>query len=279
MHSGSPLTRLGGWWRAAMLVLLAAWWLPLAAQQVPAGAKTLTLGAGDQVRIAVFQNADLTLEARVDGDGRISYPFLGMVDVGGRTTAQVEQILARGLEQQNVLKRPQVSVTLSQFRSQQIAVLGFVNRPGQVVLDMAYSVTGAIAQAGGVAAGGADVAVLSRVRDGQRSLIEVDLVRLYRPGGASADDVLVQPGDVLYVHRAPAYYVYGEVQRPGMQRLERDMTVMQALAAGGGLTPRGTERGLRVTRRGSDGRPVTEEVGLDTPLQADDVLYVRESLF
>jgi polysaccharide export outer membrane protein len=269
----------GSWWRGAVLVLLALLCPPLAAQQVPAGAKTLTLGAGDVIRIAVFQNTDLTLEARVDGEGRISYPFLGTVDVGGRTTAQVEQLLARGLEQQNVLKRPQVSVTLTQFRSQQIAVLGFVNRPGQVVLDMAYSVTGAIAQAGGVAAGGADIAVLSRVRDGQRALIEVDLVRLYRPGAASADDVLVQPGDVVYVHRAPAYYVYGEVQRPGMQRLERDMTVMQALAAGGGLTPRGTERGLRVTRRGGDGRPVTEEVGLDTPLQADDVLYVRESLF
>lgn len=260
-----------------LLALLAA--APAGAQGVPAAGKTLVLGAGDLLRIAVFQNADLTLETRVDGDGRITYPFLGVLEVGGRTTADVERLVARGLEQGNVLKRPQVSVTMTQFRSQQVAVLGFVNRPGQYVLDMAYSVTGALAQAGGVAPGGADVAVLSRLQDGKPTLTEVDLVQMYRPDAPRSTDLQMQPGDVLYVHRAPAFYVYGEVQRPGAQRLEREMTVMQALAAGGGLTPRGTERGLRITRRGADGSLVTEEVGLDTRLRADDVLFVRESLF
>ena len=48
-------------------------------------------------------------------------------------------------------------------------------------------------------------------------------------------------------------YIYGEVQRPGAMRLERDMTVMQALATGGGLTQRGTEKGIRVHRKGADG--------------------------
>lgn len=270
------LGRLVGLFAGLFAGLLAA---AAFAQGVPVTGKTLTLGAGDLLRIAVFQNADLTLETRVDGDGRITYPFLGTLDVGGRNTADVERLIARGLEQASVLKRPQVSVSLAQFRSQQVAVLGFVNRPGQYVLDMHYSVTGALAQAGGVAPGGADTAVLSRVRDGRPTLTEIDLVQMYRPGAPRAEDLQMQPGDVLYVHRAPAFYVYGEVQRPGAQRLERDMTVMQALAAGGGLTPRGTERGLRITRRGADGSPATEEVGLDTRLQPDDVLFVRESLF
>jgi polysaccharide export outer membrane protein len=61
-------------------------------------------------------------------------------------------------------------------------------------------------------------------------------------------DVDLQAGDVLYVERAPRFYIYGEVQRPGQFRLERAMTVLQALSAGGGLTPRGTERGIRIKR-------------------------------
>ncbi len=266
---------------ALMLLLMPALLASTAAlaQGVPAAGKTLLLGAGDTVRIAVFQNSELTLETRVDGEGRITYPFVGSVEVAGRTTSELERIVARGLEQNNVLKRPQVSVTLAQFRSQQVAVLGYVNRPGQYVLDMAYSVTGALAQAGGVAPGGADVAVLSRLQDGRTTLTEIDLVQMYRPGATRVEDLAMQQGDVLYVHRAPAFYVYGEVQRPGAQRLEREMTVMQALAAGGGLTSRGTERGLRITRRGGDGALVTEDARLDTRLQPDDVLFVRESLF
>lgn len=261
---------------AMLAVAVAA--TPASAQPVVSG-KTLTLGAGDQLRIGVFQNPELTLDTRVDGDGRITFPFLGGLDVAGQTTSQVEQVIARGLEQKDVLKKPQVSVSLVQYRSQQVAVLGYVNRPGQYILDMNYTVSGALAQAGGVGAGGADGAVLSRTENGKSRNIEIDLVQMFRPGASRSTDIVVQAGDVLYVHRAPAFYIYGEVQRPGMQRLERDMTVMQALSAGGGLTPRGTERNMRVTRRGDDGNLRTLEVQADSRLQADDVIHVRESLF
>jgi polysaccharide export outer membrane protein len=260
------------------LVTLAATATSASAQPAVSG-KTLTLGAGDQLRIGVFQNPELTLDTRVDGDGRITFPFLGGLEVGGQTTSQVEQLIARGLEQKDVLKKPQVSVSLVQYRSQQMAVLGYVNRPGQYVLDMNYTVSGALAQAGGVGAGGADSAILSRTENGKSQNIEIDLVQMFRPGASRAADIAVLPGDVLFVHRAPAFYIYGEVQRPGMQRLERDMTVMQALSAGGGLTPRGTERNMRITRRNDDGSQRTIDAALDTRLRADDVIYVRESMF
>jgi polysaccharide biosynthesis/export protein len=250
----------------------------VSAQPVIAG-KTLAMGPGDQIKIAVFQNPDLTLETRVDGDGKISFPFLNLLDVGGRTPAQVEQLIARGLEQKEVLKRPQVSVSISQYRSQQIAVLGYVNRPGQYVLDMTYTVSGALAQAGGVGAGGADSVVLRRFKDGVSKNIDVDLVQIFRPGASSAADMVVEPGDVLYVHKAPVFYIYGEVQRPGLQRLERDMTVMQALSSGGGLSAKGTEKNLRVTRRNQDNKLLAVDVQLDSLVQPDDVIYVRQSLF
>ena len=74
-------------------------------------------------------------------------------------------------------------------------------------------------------------------------------------------------------------YIYGEVQRPGALRLEPGMTVMQALATGGGLTPRGTERGLRVHRKDGSAKTQVLQPSMDDVLQEGDVLYVRESLF
>jgi polysaccharide export outer membrane protein len=89
----------------------------------------------------------------------------------------------------------------------------------------------------------------------------------------------VQGGDTLFVERAPRFYIYGEVQRPGVLRLECQMTVLQALSAGGGLTPRGTERGLRIKRRDAGGKLQTIDVKGDDLLAPNDVVYVKESLF
>jgi len=89
----------------------------------------------------------------------------------------------------------------------------------------------------------------------------------------------LQPGDVIYVHRAPQIYIYGEVQRPGSLRLERDMTVLQGLSAGGGLTQRGTQRGIQITRRAPDGTMTQLDASLETRLKPDDVIRVQESLF
>jgi polysaccharide export outer membrane protein len=74
----------------------------------------------------------------------------------------------------------------------------------------------------------------------------------------------------------PQFYIYGEVQRPGSYRVERNMTLIQAVAAGGGLTPRGTQRELRVKRK--DACQIVEiKPGLDEPVKPDDVVYVQES--
>ena len=86
-------------------------------------------------------------------------------------------------------------------------------------------------------------------------------------------------GDTVYVQRAPVFYIYGEVQRAGAYPLAPVMTVMQAIAVGGGITPRGTQRGVKVERKASDGKVQTIEAALTDRLEPDDVVYVRESLF
>jgi polysaccharide export outer membrane protein len=89
----------------------------------------------------------------------------------------------------------------------------------------------------------------------------------------------MENGDTIFVERAPVFYIYGEVQRAGAYRLEPNMIVMQALALGGGLTLRATERGIGVHRRMPDGRFRKLEAKLTDPVQADDIVFVRESLF
>jgi polysaccharide export outer membrane protein len=111
--------------------------------------------------------------------------------------------------------------------------------------------------------------------------MEIDLPSVFGPSAENGrvNDVLIQNGDVLWVDRAPLVYIYGEVQRPGPMRLERGMTMMQALASGGGLNQRGTERGIRVHRKLADGKVQVIQPGMDDSLKDGDVVYVKESLF
>lgn len=237
------------------------------------------LGPGDVIRISVFQNPDLTLETRVSDAGAISYPLIGTVAVGGKTAADAEKTIAKLLKDGGFVVQPQVSVLLIQVRGNQVSVLGQVNRPGRYPLETANTrLSDMLAQAGGVAGSGADIIHFTGVRNGKTVRREIDVAQMFL-GGSLEDDMPLAGGDILYVHRAPVFYIYGEVQRPGAFRVERGMTVMQALATGGGLTAKGTLRGLRLHRRGADGKVQVLEPVLDDQLRADDVVYVKESIF
>ncbi|MBS0446502.1 MAG: polysaccharide export protein EpsE [Proteobacteria bacterium] len=237
------------------------------------------LGSGDVVRISVYQNPDLGLDARISEAGTLNFPLVGTVKLGGLTSGQAEKVIADGLRNGNFVKQPQVNVLIMQVRGNQASVLGQVNRPGRYALEVAdMRLSDLLAMAGGIAVTGADMVTLVGTRNGQTFRKEIDLPTIFRADGR-ADDVPVQNGDVAYVERYPMVYIYGEVQRPGQLRLERGMTVMQALAAGGGLTLRGTEKGIRVHRKGADGKIEVLQPALDDAVRDGDVVYVRESLF
>jgi polysaccharide export outer membrane protein len=237
------------------------------------------LGAGDVVRITVFQNPELTVETRITEGGFVSYPLLGTVRIGGLAVGQAEKLVADGLRSGNFVKQPQVSLLVVQVRGNQASVLGQVNRPGRFPIETVdLRLSDLLATAGGIASGGADIVTLLGTRDGKPFRKEVDLPAIFRDETRD-NDVLIQNGDTVYVDRAPTVYIYGEVQRPGAIRLERGMTVMQALAIGGGLTQRGTEKGMRVHRKVSGGKVQVVQPAMDDPVHDGDVIYVRESLF
>jgi len=270
---------------ASALMLVAA---PLAEAQVapkpavakPANVDESRIGAGDTIRITVYQSPDLSMETRVNESGAISYPLLGRVQLAGLTVTAAEQFLASELKRRDFVKDPQVMIVVAQVRANQINVLGQVGKPGRYPLDLTgMRMTEVLALAGGVVAGvGSDTIVLTGVREGKPYRHEVDLPRLFGAGNAS-EDIVVAPGDTVWVDRAPQVYMYGEIQKPGVMRLERGMTVMQAVAASGGATPRGTLKGLKVTRRGADGKMQTVEPSMEDTLKDGDVVFIRESLF
>lgn len=258
-----------------------------AATQVPASAPAPTtvpdqyrIGAGDSLHINVYMSPDLSIDARVNEAGDISYPLLGRITLGGLTVTTAEAHLAQALKKGDIVKNPQVSIVVTNFRANQVNVLGQVGRPGRLPLDLAgMRLTEVLSLAGGVIAGaGSDTIVLIGQRNGQPYRKEADLPRIFAPGGSN-DDIVVMPGDTIWVDRAPQIYLYGEIQHAGIQRLERGMTVMQAVAAGGGATARGTLKGLKISRRGPDGRIQTIEPSMEDTLKDGDVMYIRESLF
>lgn len=265
------------------LALAAPLLLPAAVHAQATATATATaaeyrLGAGDVVRISVYQNPDLQLEARISEAGVVSYPLLGSVRLGGLGVTQAERAIADGLRNGNFVKQPQVSILVLQVRGHQASVLGLVNRPGRFPIETAgMKLTELLAQAGGVASGGADTVTLVGQRNGQPLRTQVDLPALFRGDGGV--DPVVENGDSVYVDRAPVVYIYGEVQRPGPLRLERGMTLLQALATGGGLTQRGTEKGIRVHRKDAGGKVQVLQPAMDDTVQDGDVVFVRESLF
>lgn len=238
----------------------------------------LRLGPGDVVRISVYGSPDLSLETRISQGGKISFPLVGEVDVKDLSTAEAEARLANLLEKGGFVKRPQVNMLITSLQSQQVSVLGYVNRPGRYPMEGKRSIVDVLALAGGVNGDGADTISVIRHRDGKPIQETIDLASIVRSADMDKNFEL-GGGDVIYVERAPRFYIYGEVQRPGVYRLERNMTVVQALSTGGGLNVRGTERGLQIKRRGSDGKVQVISAKLDDPLQLDDVVYVKESLF
>lgn len=244
-----------------------------------------TLGPGDVIRILVFQNPDLTLDTRVSESGTINYPLVGNVKVGGLPLAEASGVIASALKTGGFVQQPQVNILLLEVRGNQVSVLGEVNRPGRFPLETFNThVSEMLAMAGGINSsigpngGGSDTVIVSGMRNGQAFRKEIDIPGLFLENNPE-DDIIVTGGDVIYVPPAELYYIYGEAQRPGSFRIRRDMTMQQALAEAGGPSLRGTQRGIKVYRRNAQGIVEVTETKPNDLVQANDVIFVTESLF
>ena len=230
-------------------------------------AQAQKLGPGDTVHVTVFGQPDLTSDARVSERGTVDLPLVGAVKVGGQTPSEAAGTIAAALKKGEFLKQPQVTVALTAVRSRQVSVLGMIARPGRYPLDEAHvTLPEIIAAAGGVTAGGAETVTV--IRDGETKKV-----------AALTKDFELQAGDTVHIDRAPVFYIYGEVLRSGAYPVSERMTVMQAISVGGGITPRGSDRRLKMRRTADDGKVVESDASLKDIVKADDVIFVKEALF
>jgi len=243
------------------------------------GAPAADLGPGDAISVTVFRNPDLATEARISPEGTIVFPLIGSIRLAGLTVSDAGEAIAAALREGSFVRDPQVSVSLVEVRSRRVSVLGQVAQPGQYALDgVTVTLTDVLALAGGISESGDTKVVVITDRNGESERIEVDVPAIYRSGDLSRDIELAS-GDTVFVPTAPVFYVYGAVQRAGAYRLEPGTLVQNALSLGGGLTPRGSERGITIHRRMPDGSVQVMDVSIDDEVGPNDVIHVREGLF
>ncbi|HVT34509.1 MAG TPA: polysaccharide biosynthesis/export family protein [Nevskiaceae bacterium] len=243
------------------------------------GDPLLKLGAGDLVSVQVFGRPEMSISAYVADDGNLTLPLVGAVQVAGLSPSEAAQRVADALKKGEFLVNPQVNITLSQYHSQQVSVLGEVHTPGRYALESKTNIFDLLAQAGGLSADAADTGyLLRRDRNGDVVRLPIDLKNLTANQQVDGDNRL-RGGDSIYVPKASQFYIYGEVHAPNRYRLEPGMTVVEALTVGGGITERGSERRIEIRRRTNDGKYKTIDAHPTDPVQADDVIRVKERIF
>ena len=171
-------------------LMLAACAVPGAGLQPlpPSTAAAYRLGAGDQLRVTVFNDPRLTGEFRVTDGGSIALPLVGAIPVAGRTTSEAETAIVRTLRNRNLFNDPSVAVEVLEYRP--VFVLGMVERGGQTPYQPGMTVLSAVATMGGF---------------NYRAITDyVSVTRLGENGTAqefrAEPQALLRPGDVVTVY-------------------------------------------------------------------------------
>jgi polysaccharide biosynthesis/export protein len=237
------------------------------------------LGSGDVVNIQVFGRPELNTTTSVAEDGTVEVPLAGTITVAGLSPSSAAQKIAAAYRTGQFLRNPQVTVLLTQPRSQLVSVLGEVKTPGRFPVESRSTVIDLLAQAGGTTERSGNVLYLMRANEaGDMERHTLDL-RGLQDQRYSLKVLTLQGGDSVFVPPAEQFYIYGEVQQPNMYRLEPNMTVLQAISRSGGLTKVASSSRIEIKRRDQSGLTLTRKATLDEKVQADDVIYVKEGFF
>ena len=259
-----------------------------AVAQTPSSAeqKDYVVGAQDVLKVTVFDEPQLSGTFRVDVDGAFTYPFLGRIKAVGQNLRSIEAELGRLLAD-GYVRRPQVAIEVEQYRSRSIFVVGEVRSPGKYALSGEMTLIEAIAQAGSTTqAAGSEVLILHAADPGQAEQAEpgatpdsrttrINLTDLQ--SGTILNNVMLREGDTIFVPKAERFFVTGHVRSPGAYTYERGMTVLQAVSLAGGLSEKGSDRGIKVVRV-VNGQKREIGVKLTDVIQPNDTLVIRQRL-
>ncbi len=244
-----------------------------------AGRRLLQLGPGDTIAIQVYGQPDMSTTVNVADDGTVAVPLAGEVPVGGLAPAEAGARIAKALADGKFLVNPQVTVTLSLSRSQRVSVLGEVGTPGRYTIEANTSIFDLLAQAGGTKETSGDTVYLLRTEAGGKvTRYPINLRGLYDDKNPMPN-LALQGGDSIFVPKAPQFYIFGEVTTPSLYKIEPGMTILQAIARAGGLTPRGSRNRFEVKRKDANGVEHVVKAKLTDLVQPNDVIRIKESIF
>lgn len=246
------------------------------------------LGPEDEVSVMVWDHPDLTRKIRINLEGRISFPLIGEFRAGGLTPLELERRL-RALLADGYLVDPQVSIQVTEYRSQKIFVIGAVNSPGMYPLTRKTTLVEALAMAGGVKEDADQEITIVRPKGGrllQNAVFpedadpsEVTRIRLtdVLEGEIGRKEFAVSM-DTVFVPKIKVFYVTGEVKRPGQYTFVKGMTVLQAISTAGGFTDKAARRKVQVVRE-RDGRRVETRPDMEKSIEPLDTIVVPESFW
>lgn len=249
------------------------------------------LGPEDMIEITVWGHEDLKRMVPVSLEGTITFPMIGEVRAAGKSTQQLEKELARKLGD-GYLKNPQLTVTVKDFKSQKVFVMGEVKNPGTYPVTKENNLLFALSQAGGFTKDAGEEVVVIRPRDPVKQgkmmtleeaaadkktiILRVNLKDAL--AGDRKDNVPIRDGDSIIVPKMPFFFVMGEVKNPGQFNLERGTTVLMGISIGGGLTPKAAPNRTKIVRE-VEGKKTEIKVNMETLVQAGDTIIVPESFF
>jgi polysaccharide export outer membrane protein len=259
------------------------------------------LGPDDQLNIWGLDIEEISgRPVHLDASGELKVPLIGRIRAAGMTISELEEVLTKRLSV--YVQEPQIVVTLAEYRSQPVSVLGAVNNPGSHQLRGRKTVAEVLALAGGVKSDAGSWVKLTRRGDQgdiphARAAKDTDGRFTYATLNMSsitdakdqADNIIVRPHDILTVPRAELVYVIGEVQKAGGFVLnEREsMSVLQALAMAGGLNQTASAAHAKILRTdisGSSRKELPVDIGRmmagktpDVPLMSEDILIIPGS--
>lgn len=267
-----------------ILVLCLAWLFP-----APLRAQgDYLIGKEDILEIIVWGHDDLKRTMPVSLEGMLSFPLVGDIQVAGISAGALEKVIAGKLGEGFIVD-PQVSVTVKEYKSQRVFLMGEVNKPGTYAVTRENSILYVLSQAGGPTKEAGEEVVIIRpgkpvdraltIEEAERrreQIVQVNLKDVL--AGDKNSNIAIRDGDSVIVPKMPFFFVMGEVRSPGKYNLERGTTVLMAISIGGGLTPKAAQSRTRITRE-QNGRKVEIRIGMEALVMPGDTIIVPESFF
>jgi polysaccharide export outer membrane protein len=253
--------------------------------------KEYEIGPEDVLEIRVWDHDDLTREVYVSREGVFSYPLIGTVQAGGLSIEQLEKEIRDRLSGKYIID-PQVSITVKEYKSKKVFVLGEVGGsgkgPGTYPLTGKTTLIEVLTMAGGPTKDAGSEVIVIRPKNSKENpvtldqaskedkVIKVNLRRLLE--GDTSQNIYLEPNDTVYVSKAAYFFVYGQVKNPGKYNLEKDTTVLKAITTAGGATEKAAVNRTKVVRE-KQGEKQEIRVNLSDLLEPEDIVMVPESFF